>query len=412
MKRYIKTAVLSVLLFLIVLGSAFGFIGNLYNEGDNLESGKLFSSVIAGTAVDADTQALPLPGDVVEENFSGFDVVFDEVSYPSKFLSSVGSFENGNQQLAEPVAPPVVQRPVTPNDNTNNKNDDDKNDTPVQRPNVNTSISNIAGIIKGRDYGSGIDVFQGDGKGISTDVSDLQAAINRGSADCAFIAIRLSDGASVAYNVRDKFRCASTYKAVASLYIYKMAEAGKLSLNETLTYTRSDYYSGSGIIKSYSFGTKFTLGQLADYSIRYSDNIAFIMLQRYINDNDLVAFVKSLGCENYNESQFSWPDITALDASLWWAEIYRYSKSSQLGAQLYNIHLNATHTIIKDALYDAHPVAHKSGSISHYYHDCGIVESEDPYLIIMLSYDSRNYSNRNPSFVNPVIREIDKLMNP
>ncbi len=409
MKINLKTTICSLLAFLAVIGTAVGFVVSLYNAGGNTDEGFDFSPAISDVAVDSDTVALPMPDVIVTDKFTSFDVVFDDVSYPSKYLSSFQNYNNNNQQLAEPVLPPVVVEPATPD--TNDNNNGNTNDTPVVLPN-NTTISNIAGVIKSREYGDGINVFQGNGDGISTDMSALQKAIEKGSSECSFIAIRLSDGASIAYNVREQYLCASTYKAPVSLYIYKMAEAGVLSLDETMTYTRADYYSGSGIIKSYSVGTKFTLRQLADYSVRYSDNIAFIMLQRYIDDNNLVEFIKSLGCENYALSEFNWPEITALDASLWWAEIYRYSQTSKMGAQLYNIFLNATHTVIRDALGKAHPVAHKSGSISHYYHDCGIVESEDPYLIVILSHNPRSSSDKNTAYVNPIIQEIDKIMNP
>lgn len=402
MKRILTTAVCSLLLSVMAIGVAANSIGKQYNSASTGSDVVIFSSAIAGTAIDSDTVALAPQDDILADKDSGFDILFDDVSYPGKYLSSFENFKNNNHQIAAPVLPPVVEDPVPPVEQ-------EKPPTPVTRP--NNTISNIAGVIKGRDYGDGINVFQGNGSGITTDMSDLQAAINKGSSDCGFIAIRLSDGASVAYNVREDFRCASTYKALVSLYIYKKAEAGELSLDEKLTYTRSDYYSGSGIIKSYSVGTRFTLRQLADYSIRYSDNIAFVMLQRYIDDADLIEFVKSLGCENYSQSEFAWPNITALDASLWWAEIYKYSQTGKYGQELYNVYLNATHTIIRDALGKAHSVAHKSGSISHYYHDCGVVESEDPYILIMLSYTPRSTTN-NSSYVNPIIREIDKIMNP
>ncbi len=406
MKRYIKTASISFTAALLIIGTVFGFVAALYNAGEAGTKGEINSPFMMGTPVDGGTSPL---GEVVEneENkYTGFDVVFDEVQYPSKLLLSLPSNKNNNQQLVKPVTPEPEPLPPV----------DDDYDIPVYRPidtpDLDISISNIAGIIKGRDYHSGINIFQGDGKKISGDTEALEKAIKKGSNECSFIAIRLSDGASIAYNVREQYRCASTYKAMVSLYIYKMAEAGNLSLDETMTYKRSDYYSGSGIIKSYSTGTKFTLRQLADYSVRYSDNIAFVMLQRYIDDNSLMSFAKALGCENYSNMQFTWPEISALDASLWWAEIYKFSKSGKLGAQLYNIFLNATHTIIEDALGGEHDVAHKSGSVSRYYHDCGIVESEDPYILIMLSHNPRNYSSKNASYVNPIIREIDKLINP
>ncbi len=406
MKRYIKTASISLTVALLIIGAVFGSVAAVYKTDANVPKGELGSPFMSVKPVDNNTSPLEMVADDNGNSNTSFEVIFDEVQYPSKLLLTLQASQNNNQQLVKPVAPEPDPLPPV--------NDD--NDIPVYRPvdppKGDVSISNLAGLIKGRDYQSGINIFQGTGDKLSLDTSELEKAIKKGSSNCSFIAIRLSDGASIAYNVRKQYRCASTYKAMVSLYIYKMAEAGNLSLDETMTYQRSDYYSGSGIIKSSSVGTKYTLRQLADYSVRYSDNIAFVMLQRYIEDNKLIEFAKGLGCENYALMESDWPNITALDAALWWAEIYKFSKSSKLGSQLYGVFLNATHTIIKDALGDAHSVAHKSGSISHYFHDCGVVESEDPYILIMLSNNPRSSSTSNTSYVNPIIREIDKLINP
>ena len=408
MNRYIKTAIISLTVAALINAAVFGCIFSIYNSGKAMPLGDISSPLLTVYPIDTDAEPVDVVVDSIVNKYIGFDVVCDEVQYPSKLLLSLKSSENANQQLVTPIAPPASTPTPNPGGSTS--------DIPVYKPVTptvpNVSISNVAGTIKGRTYQNGINIFQGNGNAISTDTSALQAAINQGSNKCSFIAIRLSDGPSIAYNVRDNYRCASAYKSLVSLYIYKMAEAGQLSLDETMTYTSADYYSGSGIIKSASFGTTYTLRQLADYSLRYSDNIAYVMLLRYIDKSSLMEFAKAIGCENYSQYQYNWPDITALDAALWWAEIYKYSNSGSYGSQLHDIFLNATHNIIKKALDNAHPVAHKSGSISQYYHDCGIVESEDPYILVILSYNPYNYSSENPSYVNPVIQEIDKLMNP
>lgn len=266
----------------------------------------------------------------------------------------------------------------------------------------------IIDTILSRPYTGGIDTFGN----ISSDTSALYNAIHKGSNVCGFLAVRLSDGASVAYNVNRGFRCASAYKSFVSLYAYKQAAAGALNLNTGLTYTSADYYSGSGIIKSSPYGTVYTLRQVADYSIRYSDNAAFVMLQRYLDRNGLVNYAQSLGCPGANEFQYTWPDITALDAAIWWADIYNFAKTSSYGAELYDVFLNATQPSIKKGLNEEHPVAHKSGSMSYYFHDCGVVESEDPYILVLLTYNPNNYSSNNQSYFSGVVQEIDKIINP
>jgi beta-lactamase class A len=239
------------------------------------------------------------------------------------------------------------------------------------------------------------------------------ATINKGYNKCSFVAIRISDGATIAYNANGIYNCASSYKALVSLYAFKQAEAGVYNLDSLLTYTAADYYPGSGIIKTSSIGSVYTLRQVADYSIRYSDNTAYTMLQRYINKTGLTEYARQIGCPNYkNFSSTNWPVVSAVDAALWWAEIYNYSLNSTYGSQLYNVFLHATHHCIKKALNNEYEVAHKSGSTSFYFHDAGVVHSEDPYIIAVYTHNPTNYTSDNQSYLAPIVREIDKLINP
>lgn len=276
-----------------------------------------------------------------------------------------------------------------------------------------TSKSNLASTIKSHTYTSGLDIFQSSKKDIPTDTSALMKAIKKGNNKCSFIAVRISDGATIAYNANALYNCASSYKALSTLYTFKQADAGVYDLNTKIKYTSADYYPGSGIIKSSAVGTVYTLRQIADYSVRYSDNTAFIMVQRYINRTNLAEYAKKLGCPNYNNFySTNWPKVSAIDAALWWAEIYNFSRSSSLGSQMYNVFLNATHDCIKKALNGQYAVAHKSGSTSFNYHDGGIVHSEDPYLLIVYTNNPTNYSSDNQSYLAPLVKEIHKLINP
>jgi len=281
----------------------------------------------------------------------------------------------------------------------------------VQRPTVSVpsmGADQIINLLLSRNYTGGIDTFGN----ISADTSALYNAIHKGSNVCGFVAIRLSDGASVAYNPTRNFRCASAFKSFVSHYAYKQAAAGVLDLNAGITYTSADYYSGSGIIKSSPFGTVYSLRQVADYSIRYSDNAGFVMLQRYLNRDGLVDYAKALGCPGADGFKYTWPDMSALDAAIWWADIYDFAKTSSYGAEMYSVYLNATQPSIKKGLNDEHPVAHKSGSMSYYFHDCGVVESEDPYILVLLTYNPNNYSSNNQSYFSGVVQEIDNIINP
>lgn len=422
MISFIKKAGCSVLLALLIISVMVGVVSNLFNGGEVKGVAPSFSAVATvlpdGGTVDAD-----LSHDLSNPDIDvSFDVEFDGKSDP---LASLFGANTVGGSVPKPNDNYYVIPSPTPNNGNGNSNSGGNNgggSTGGSNSSGSSTVGNtkvplvsnsaLAYTIKSHTYSTGLDIFQSSRNDISTDTAALLNAINSGSNKCSFIAVRISDGATIAYNANALYRCASSYKAFASLYAYKQVEAGVYSFDTSLVYTSADYYPGSGIIKGSAFGTIYSLKTVADYSITYSDNAAYTMLQRYIDKQQLVAYAAGLGCPNYAGFSSNWPNVSAIDEALWWAEIYNFACNSTYGQQLYNVFLSATNAIIKTALNKEHSVAHKSGSMSYYYHDAGIVHSEDPYLLVVLTHNPNNYSSKNDSYFYPIVREIDKLINP
>ncbi|MBQ3081878.1 MAG: serine hydrolase [Clostridia bacterium] len=424
MNSFLKKAGCSILLAAIMVSVMIWGISSLFGGNEGSESDTDFPTTTPATP-DENAEIMDLPTNIIDGTHTKPNDDFygeDGAMYP---------FGGGGITAIKPNSP-IMQNPNNGNGTNGNPNmggsggsstggngnggssvGGQTTSPPVVTPPPVAQVSNLSAVIKGNAYTGGLDIFQSSKNDIPTNTTALMTAINKGYNKCSFIAVRISDGATIAYNVNALYNCASSYKALASLYAFKQEDAGVYNLNTYLTYTSADYYPGSGIIKTSAIGSVYTLRQVADYSIRYSDNIAYTMLQRYINKADLSAYAKKLGCPNYaNFSSTNWPQVSALDAALWWAEIYNYSKTTTNGSKLYNIFLNATHPCIKKALGDEHPVAHKSGSTSYYFHDTGVVHSEDPYILVVYTHNPTNYTSDNQSYLAPIVREIDKLINP
>ena len=428
----LKRIILSVFIASLILGCAAAAVFSAFDSAESTPSPAAASPVLLPAeevSLPEGTCRTPEEGRVTEK-YTCFDVAYDGTPEPAMSLFSVPSAANANQKIekpkptmkvaekaAETPAPPAANNTKAPENGNTGAGTVAETQQPFA-PAVNVApagtISSIGAAIKGRAYTGGIDIFQSAKNDIPTDTTALYNAINKGSNRCSFLAIRLSDGASIAYNVNASYKCASSFKAVAALYAFKKAQEGVYSLNTPLTYTSADYYSGSGILKSGSVGATYTLRQVADYSIRYSDNIAYTMLQRYIDKAGFVEMVKNMGCSVYEQCKITnWPNVSAMDAALWWAEIYSFYQSSPTyGKELYDIYLGATNPAIKKALGGQYSVAHKSGSISQYFHDGGIVHAKEPYLLVVYTYNPANYTSDNSAFFAPLVREIDKLINP
>ncbi|MBQ3195187.1 MAG: serine hydrolase [Clostridia bacterium] len=430
MKSFITKAAATLFTAALILGFIAGGVSSVFNADGEGDAVLNVPSVMQSLVGSSDTEpAGDAPITENEDKYDSIDIPAGGVTPPANSIQ--GSTLMGGVVLPELPGNHTLMgdESSATEDTTVSESESDTEETtvsesevveeepeesePVQvqkpqpvKPSMNTA--EIINLLLSRSYTGGIDTFGN----ISGDTSALYNAIHKGSNISGFVAIRLSDGASIAYNPTRSFRCASAFKSFVSHYAYKQAAAGVLDLNAGITYTSADYYSGSGIIKSSPFGTVYSLRQVADYSIRYSDNAGFVMLQRYLNRDGLVDYAKSLGCPGADGFKYTWPDMSALDAAIWWADIYGFAKSSTYGAEAYNVYLNATQPSIKKGLNDEHPVAHKSGSMSYYFHDCGVVESEDPYILVLLTYNPNNYSSNNQTYFSGVVQEIDKLINP
>jgi beta-lactamase class A len=306
-------------------------------------------------------------------------------------------------QNSKPVTKPVT-KPNT--GSTSNKND---NVTLISPANgLNSLIQNNK---YSADSVTVIQAKNSSKKDLSEDTKALMAAIKSNSrCDAGFLAIRISDGASIGYNVDEQWRCMSTFKAPTALYAYKLAAEGKIDLSTKMTYTSSKYYyPGSGIIKKAASGTKYTLKTLISYSILHSDNSAYIMLRDYLNAEGISQMCKDMGCDTYQNAKEDWPKVTVRDAALWWNEIYNFCREESLGSSLYTTFVNATGNMIDKALGYKYEVAHKSGSGSGYHHDCAIVMAEEPYILVLYTYNSSGTSN-NYNYMSKIIQEINEIM--
>ena len=182
-------------------------------------------------------------------------------------------------------------------------------------------------------------------------------------------------------NSNTEVPAASTIKLPLALYVMKLADEGKIDLNETLTYQSRHYYGGSGVIQNDKVGSVYTIDELVEKALIYSDNIAFIMLKERVGPNQFISFLKSLGAE------YAYPGgrntTSADDLTLYTGELYRYANQSANGKNLVQyLEHTVYNTTIPQGIKDV-PVAHKVGMIpmNLIYNDAAIVFADEPYTL-------------------------------
>ena len=195
--------------------------------------------------------------------------------------------------------------------------------------------------------------------------------------------IDLKSGLEFGKNGNDVFYAASTVKVPLALYLSVLMENGVIQPDKVLEYIESDYESGSGRLQFEEYGSKYTVKELISLSIRVSDNVATNMLLRMIGYQNLKNFMRILGGKVVDDEQ----NITCpKDMAIYLKEVYYFSQKSDYGKELVN---ELQNTVFNDRLPTLLPsdikVAHKIGNWLNSYHDVGIVFTDNPYVISIMS---------------------------
>ena len=210
--------------------------------------------------------------------------------------------------------------------------------------------------------------------------------------------VDIQTGFNVSINENQAIFTASTIKGPAAIYIYEMADEGKINLDDVLTYTSKYYDNGGGILRFKNFNTTYSTKELLDYSITLSDNSAHMMLvDKYGRDN-MMNFWKSKGTNTiFTKPYTQWGNNTAHDAAIYMNELYRYYQTNGTYSDLaMNEFLNAKKKILSAP--NDYKIANKAGWWHEYMHDAAIVFAENPYVVVAFSTLGSQYNG--PFFKN------------
>lgn len=98
----------------------------------------------------------------------------------------------------------------------------------------------------------------------------------------------LNSNDKISINENSIFTAASTYKVGLNLLTYYLSSIREINLSDEISYTYDDYEEGTGILYLQDYIGTYTIQELLDLSIIYSDNIATNMLGRYLGGHDTV----------------------------------------------------------------------------------------------------------------------------
>lgn len=239
---------------------------------------------------------------------------------------------------------------------------------------------------------------------------EIMEYINNYDETCSIYMVNLEDYATFGYNSDTYISTASTIKCPFAFYCYKEIEKGNFNLDDTILYRSGYYSSGTGVLKDSGSGTYYSIRKLLYYMIHYSDNVAFLMLQDHFGYQGYNEMMESYGFETFLNDEIKWGKLSSHALGYIWTQIYQYKDQCDEGAIFFDTLVNAKSNFLiwpfSEAGYE-YKIAHKSGWASPGYHDSGIVLSEHPYVIVIMT-DSEGDPKDNSFFYNMALK-MNKL---
>ena len=160
-------------------------------------------------------------------------------------------------------------------------------------------------------------------------------------------------------------------------------------ISEEIVYDKATMYkSGSGKIQSMDDGTTFTIKDFFEYTLLYSDNVAYQQLRKRYGYSTMTALASKLGTRTLLLGGNS---MSARDAGTLFKEIYRFVQNDEefdnasYGNLMKNAMLQGNHTVIIPAGVSPSRAMHKYGWDTGAYHDAAVVLDENPYVLALFS---------------------------
>ena len=241
---------------------------------------------------------------------------------------------------------------------------------------------------------------------MSARVTEMNRLVKNYKRNCAVLLTAADGTVLYSYQPDTAISGASLIKLPYVYFCCQQLSAGVRTLQDSVTYTSSWYHGGSGIIRKNGYNKTYTVAQLIDYALRYSDNVAYDMLVYLFGMqgfNDMVrdwGFSVQIGATHF-------PPVTARFMT---AAMMKMQAASQYG-KCWQIAWDALTGSVQSYVRDTLGItgtAVKYGLISTQYHETCYIPGEVPCTLVILS-GAVNYKP-DVSFVQNVSRTAKAMI--
>jgi len=190
---------------------------------------------------------------------------------------------------------------------------------------------------------------------------------------------------SFGINEEMSFPAASTVKIPLLMSLYKDIYEGKVSKDTVMTYTINDEETGTGSIQYTSFGTRWTVSEIAKRMMKQSDNVAKNMIFRLVGYRRAQEYITGLGVKGVDMSLEN--KTTSKDSGTLLKLIYENKTvDKELSDEMLELMVKTDFEKRLPRYLEGVKVSHKIGTWAGAISDTGIVFLEGrPYTISVYS---------------------------
>lgn len=207
----------------------------------------------------------------------------------------------------------------------------------------------------------------------------------------------LTHGHVVSFNADVTFYAASVIKIIVVLYLYK----NNIDLEQKIEIHEEDVKQGTGVLKKETLPKRYTLFSLMKYTIKESDNTAYLKLVDWIGKEKIISFGKSLGAQHIFEGKDNFGIVNCNDLKIYWKELNVILDNHP---EIEDWFIHPGYEIITSKSIRNKKYLKKYGSFGIAYHETGIVKDKNPYLLIILTQKGENKKAKR--FINKTAKRI------
>ncbi len=169
------------------------------------------------------------------------------------------------------------------------------------------------------------------------------------------------------------------------------------------------FSEGSGIIQEEKAGFRLTVGELLEYAVKYSDNVAFAWLQGHFGLSSYFELLDRLGISGGHSDPYM--DFSARDCGRVLYSVYLYFENgSELSSMLRDWMADSDLDVLIPSHFPAGTVPHKYGWDIDSFHDMAVILEENPYILVIMTDYEDGDQDRDALDYFSKITELTKTM--